>query len=168
MSELHSLLQAIGSWGSQHEFVRRGRTRVFARTLREVLWLIEVQKSRTAQAQVTINLGVYLPTVANREGTATESPETPDCQWWARLGELGPAADDVWWSIGSPRATRASAEEICALLDSVGLPAFRARSSLRALIALWEGGDCGLTEVQRRRWLEAAKRQLGSGPHAGG
>lgn len=159
MKELEALLQILASWGAKHEFERRARSKVFVRHLREVCWLVEVQKGRGAE-KVAVNLGIYLPTVAAAEGVMLEAPGTPDCQWWMRLGELE-NSDEAWWSIDSVRHSQESATAICMLLESIALPAFRARSSIRDMIARWEADDYGgLTEVQRRRWLTAARRQV--------
>jgi hypothetical protein len=147
IARLRSLLRPVG-------FRSRGAT--FVRQLPDVTHVVALQSSSKTTAHLvvlTVNLGVIAP-------GALQSWDSPtavwSAQWRARLGELGPAAVDTWWSIADSVSGEAAAEEIVALTRDYGLPALDRFSTTPALLeALDSQTSRGLTVKQQ---VDAAAR----------
>lgn len=160
MKEINSLLSTLEECLRTKEFVRESKaSRLFRRRLREVEWIIEVQKSRSPPPKVTVNLGVFVTPVARSEGVSVERPETPDCQWVERLDGLIPGGHDEWWVVEGDAAAKRASGEICNALLEYALPAMARLSTVAQVKAYWQAGEhAGLTETQRQRWLAAIER----------
>jgi hypothetical protein len=109
-------------------FTKRGAT--FNRAIGDgLVHVIQVQRGqRTLQGQLTVNLGTYVPEVAEMQ--YGEPPPRfvvePLCCVRTRLGVLGPERNDVWW----PVAGAAVAVDVVDRLQRDGLP-FLARFASR-------------------------------------
>lgn len=83
-------------------FTKRGLN--YAKSLGEISWVINVQKSRwntKNESQFTLNCGVHIPNVVSKYVNQPE-PETPDiahCCVSARYGLLTPPYLDKWWTL---------------------------------------------------------------------
>lgn len=147
IARLRALLRPVG-------FRSRGAT--FVRQLADVTHLVALQsssKTTSDQVVLTVNLGVIAP-------EALQSWDSPtsvwSAQWRARLGELGPAAVDTWWSIADSGSGEAAAAEIAALTRDYGLPALDRFSTMAALLEALDGQTShGLTSKQQ---VDAAAR----------
>ena len=84
----------------------------------------------------TINLGVFVPEVTARRGLPLPKSSVPEyeCCVRARLGELGPEGQDVWWGIS---AEDALADELRERLARDGLPFLRRFSTRDAILQEW-------------------------------
>ncbi len=136
-------------------FKKQGNT--YARSVGDVVHLINLQSSRTSSAAIlhcTINLGVVVPRL--------ESPwlkaDIGRTHWSERLGHLA-GQNDRWWTATSSGDAEAAGDEITTLLETVGLRALDDLSSSDALCRLWETGvGPGLTDTQRRRYRDELKK----------
>jgi hypothetical protein len=147
-----------------HGFRKSGST--FHRPLGDVVQLVQLQSSTRSTAQrlvATVNLAVFSTLLEARLGDPVPSPSVPGAHWRERIGHLAPARDDLWWEVTRPAEAEAAGAELAALLRDFGLPALAELDSTERLRALWEAGRSpGLTEGQRRRYLEALSRPAGN------
>jgi uncharacterized protein DUF4304 len=86
----------------------------------------------------TVNLGVYVPEVAQRSGggPAKSWVQEHDCCVRARLGSLGADGRETWWH------ARADDEVIAAMrrrLEEVGLPFLDRFATRDRILAEWDG-----------------------------
>jgi Domain of unknown function (DUF4304) len=84
----------------------RKRGSLYRYDLKELSWLIDVQKSRwntQEAAEFTVNFGVFVPGVIATYGNRTE-PDTPGihhCCIYGRVGDLTPDHLDKWWKVNA-------------------------------------------------------------------
>ena len=127
----------------------------------DVVQVIEPQKSKdstSSQTILTVNLGVFSTTLAERLGKPLTTPDVWDAHWRRRLGFLGPDKADRWWQIANNKDFEAVAREVLRLVVKYAVPVFDEYSSTSKLQALWESGQCpGMTEAQRIRYLETLR-----------
>src|SRR5262245_18236185 len=79
-------------------FVRKRN--LFVRDWSEAILWVELQKSRDATHdcfRFTINLGAFLPALAEAVGEPIREIEIFNGHWQLRLGELLPSPEDRWW-----------------------------------------------------------------------
>jgi hypothetical protein len=158
------LLTAMHDVLAPRGFRKSGST--FRRPLSDVVQLVQLQSSTKSTAErlvATVNLAVFSTALEARLGVPVPSPSVPGAHWRERIGHLAPAQDDLWWEVTRPAEAAAAAAELAALLRDVGLPALEGLDSTERLRALWEAGwSPGLTEGQRRRYLDALSRLAGN------
>src|SRR5262245_15177901 len=121
--------------------------------------LIQIQKSDRSSAErsiLTVNLGVFSPTVAKRLGHQILRPTIAQCHWRQRVGHLFPVPSDKWWSMSDPDGAKEVAQELVDALLTFGLPTLQTVDSNEKLEKLWKSGaGPGLTDGQRKDYLKA-------------
>jgi hypothetical protein len=141
IARLRSVLRPVG-------FRSRGATLV--RELADVSHMVALQsssRSTSYQVVLTVNLGVIAPEALQSWDSPTS---VSSAQWSARLGELGPAGSDTWWSATDSASGEAAAAEIATLTRDHGLPALDRFSTTAALFeALDSQTSSGLTTRQQ-------------------
>ena len=124
----------------------------------EVVHLVELQGSYVEDAAhiaVTVNLGVYAPSLVDADIREYIQPSIPHAHWRERLGILMPQRRDKWWSIESVEHADEVGADIAANLQEYGLPPLERIPDLAALRKIWQAGvSPGLSDYQRRRHLE--------------
>jgi hypothetical protein len=117
----------------------RKRGMVFLRELADVIHVVALQsstQSTTASLRVTVNLGVWVPALADE----AEHPGPWTAHWRERLGGVMPDSDDLWWTIDAPDAEPAVSAAMVVALRAYGLPALATLPNAAALLALWQNG----------------------------
>jgi len=141
---LHECLKPLGFRKSGAKFIR---------SQGDVVHFIELQSSRTSTAQeliVTVNVGVFAPSLLYPESTQLSKPSWSECHWTERLGHLCPEHKDLWWTITSPESATLAAGDITHRIKEFALPALARLESVASLVALWRSGrGPGLTKGQR-------------------
>jgi len=79
------------------------RAYTYTRTLDEVWWLIDIQRSRwntSQRCEFTVNLGVYVPGFyAILRGEDPKRPTVPDCVFNCRINKAMGIREDKWWTL---------------------------------------------------------------------
>lgn len=97
--------------------------------------------TRDLHGHFTVNLGVYVPEVAQHHVGVVPRGVVQDyhCVIGARLGELGHDPSDLWWSLDDPRS---SGDEIVSRMERDAASFFAGFTSRDALLENWIGlGD---------------------------
>jgi hypothetical protein len=94
--------EAVTATLTPHGFRKRGR--VYRRQLDELVWVIDIQRSRYnsyAETQFTLNCGVYVPRVSSLYLGLPEptNPTSVDCCIHVRVGMLAYDRLDQWWTL---------------------------------------------------------------------
>jgi hypothetical protein len=148
LAELKSLLAPLGY---------RKTAALFSLDRGDVVHLIQLQSSQgstAAQALVTVNLGVFVPSLVYADVRDQTKPSIAGAHWRQRLGIVMPEKRDKWWSIDETMEAKARTSEIVSNVAGVGLNALAEVPSLEALRRIWESGVCpGLTDVERQCYL---------------
>jgi hypothetical protein len=130
----------------------------FLRELAEVTHLVELQCSRDGDANhiaVTVNLGVYAPSLVDRDIREYIRPSIAQAHWRECLGILMPERRDKWWTIESVEQAAEAAPDIALSIEEYGLPQLAKIADLAALRSIWQVGvSPGLSDYQRRRFME--------------
>ena len=97
-----------------HGFRKHGQVYVSERG--DVLWIVDVQKSRWndgTEAQFTINGGVYVPGVVSAYSRRPEPsiPKLVDCCLSVRIGMLDDSKLDKWWKVTASDAPEDAVDE---------------------------------------------------------
>lgn len=175
----------------------RSRQRTFTRTTSEGLkQLINFQMGaydppgtleipgfrKNLYGRVTVNLGVFVPEVAEYHGASRGGTRIHeyDCCLRARLGALGPEQRDVWWDLSDrvalvddvrERLSRdafpwferfGTRDSILEQLSSKSAPAFTNVPRIVSAIILTKRGDT----VAARTLLDQQIEEAGASPHA--
>ena len=108
----------------------------FRRTRGELVDVVNVQLSQRdlgASGEVVLNLGIYLPRVAQLLGLPVlESPLEFQCTLRHRLGPAS-AEPDPWWKVSAETACELLGEELAAVYRERGVPWFAARADLKSV-----------------------------------
>jgi hypothetical protein len=149
LAALQAALEPLG-------FVASGA--LLQRELAEVVHLVELQSSQEANVShiaVTVNLGVYAPSLVDAGIRDYIRPSIPQAHWRERLGILMPQRRDRWWTIENPEQAAEAGAEIAASVTEYGLAPLGKIADLASLRRIWETGvSPGLSDYQRRRHLE--------------
>jgi hypothetical protein len=120
-------------------FTKRGRT--FNRVTEDrLVQVIQLQLGqRILENQLTVNLGVFVPEVAEVLGEpARDFVTEPTCCIRTRLGTLAPEGQDVWW----PVAGASVPGDIIHRLERDGLPFLRRLASRDGIVTGLTDDDC--------------------------
>ena len=150
LPEMHALLKPLG--------FRKTRT-LFSADVNDVVLFVQLQghsnKSTKDLLVVTVNLGIFSRTVAEREGN-THEPNFYEAHWRLRIGSFMSVESDRWWEVGNETKAKLCATEITTVLANHALPEMQRLASTESLKELWQTGKSpGQTDFQRRRYLEA-------------
>jgi hypothetical protein len=156
LAEMQSLLKPIG--------FRKTRT-LFSADVNDVVLFVQLQahskKSTKDFLVVTVNLGIFSRTVAERAGN-THEPNIYEAHWRQRIGFLMPERADKWWEISNEAEANLCASEITSVLANHALPEMQSLNSTESLKSLWQTGKSpGQTDYQRRQHLEALETKSG-------
>jgi hypothetical protein len=155
LAEMQSLLKPMG--------FRKTRT-LFSSTVNDVVLFVQLQASTKSTKDflvVTVNLGIFSRTVAERAGN-THEPNIHEAHWWQRIGMLMPEGKDKWWETSNEAEATLCASEITSVLANHALPEMQSLNSTDSLKSLWETGKSpGQTEHQRGQHLEALETKSG-------
>lgn len=150
-----SIVRELGSKLAPSGYRQRGK--VLRRTCGGNLGVIEFQASTGNSMEVfrfTITIGVVCGAIPLSRNTAIENATILDSHLSMRLGELMPAARDIWWQLGDERSNVMLLDEVSGALDSYAVPFLEKYVETRELVMLWKSGKSpGLTAVQRNRYL---------------
>src|SRR6185503_7100875 len=93
------ILVALKNALKPRQFLRTGQ--VFSKTLPEVVHMVSLQKSMmntSNHVRATINVAIWVPSLAPIRGGKPDSPNIMASPWQERLGFLMPEHKDVWRS----------------------------------------------------------------------
>lgn len=149
LTQLHELLKPMGF---------RKKAQSFAADKDDTVLFVQLQsstKSTKDRFVVTVNLGIFSRTVAERLGD-THAPNILDAHWRERIGRLMPAGTDKWWDIRSQSEADRCAAEITSVMRDKALPLMLSLASTEKLKAYWEHGTKpDLTSHMRQEYLKA-------------
>lgn len=99
---------------------------------------------------LTVNLGVYIPEVAQRHGggLAGSFVQEYQCALRARLGNLSGQSHDVWWRINDP----STAENISSRLEGDALPLFSQLATRDDVLRNWPKIKSRISEGASYPW----------------
>jgi len=144
-----SAVATVGSALKQHGFLRSGSK--FTRTGREVVSLIQFQRSRDSTAACVtfvVNYGVAVLSIAHAEGIDPAKLSWTDCQWQARV--QGKDGREAWWSVRDGDDPNALAGRLTHLVEEEVLPALEQVQHEADLVTLWTSGKSpGLGDARR-------------------
>jgi hypothetical protein len=123
----------LASFMKREGFKKRGRN--FFRESEDRVDVLNVQSSRWNSGEsgsFTINLGVYLPAIADlSEALPVRGlPKEYECTLRERIGSLMPCNRDYWWAIESGSNLEVIASEIAATVEVHALPWFARMSNM--------------------------------------
>lgn len=148
LTQLHTLLKPMG-------FRKKGQ--YFSMDKNDTVLFVQLQsssKSTKDRLVVTINLGIFSRTVAERLGD-THEPNIVDAHWRERIGRFMPAGTDKWWDIQSQRDADLCAAEITSIVRDKALPQMLSLAATEKLKAYWEqGNSTSLTQHMRQEYLK--------------
>jgi hypothetical protein len=152
------LRQILKSWVEPHlktlGFKKRAFT--YTRTLDEVWWLIDIQRSRwntSQRCEFTANLGVYVPGFyAILRGEDPKHPTVPDCVFNCRINRVMGTREDKWWAlyadISDPNLSDGViGRELAAAIVNSAIPFLQRFQKRRDVLALLYE----ITEPEKRR-----------------
>ncbi|MBL8206073.1 MAG: DUF4304 domain-containing protein [Blastocatellia bacterium] len=147
----------LGMHACLKPFGYRKRGQLFEYEMAEVVHLVGLQKSLSSSAQaikVTVNLAIWLKSLAPIRAGIPEKPSIVGGHWHKRIGEFTSEKDDKWWWITTQADAQKTAREISDLLSAGALPDVNKIQSQLDLVRLWRKGICpGLTDFQRQHYL---------------
>jgi len=148
LSEMRALLKPLG-------YLKKGM--IFHRDKLEIIHLVGLQKSMDSTGQaikVTVNLAIWVKSLAPIRAGRPDTPSVWDAQWRERIGFLMQERHDKWWWITSEAEAETTAKEICLALDKFALPKLNEIQTEHDLVSLWRNGICtGLTDFAGERYL---------------
>ncbi len=143
----------------------RRRRQVFDRALTDVVHLIDLQRSQSSSAGhliFTVNLAVWVPSLAHVRAGRRDDPAVSDAQWRVRIGSLMPEHRDLWWTVTDNASALAVTPAVADALLRHGLPSLASLGSIAALVETWQRGECrGLTAGQCRQFAARLGVTLG-------
>jgi hypothetical protein len=106
-------------------YKKKGRN--FLLTSMDVIRVVNVQASQWnigSSGQFTLNLGIYLPKIANFIGNeiSGEFPKEYECTVRERIGSLMPKGEDYWWELEKKTDTETLALEVVEAWTKFGRP----------------------------------------------
>jgi len=133
------------------------RAKCFRADRTEAILFVQLQRDKYSTPDwvgVTVNLGVCLRTLQACASDWMSSIAKHPCHWYERIGFVTPHEDDQWWEVDNLVAAVEAGAEIAALLTLYCLPILEDLASGERLRAYWrDGGDAGITDAMRRRYL---------------
>lgn len=130
----------------------------------DVVLLLQLQRSVSSTKEnirITLNAGVFSPSIAKTLGFAITNPKISNCHWSERLGYMLPIHKDVWLEVHNEDQAREVGDELAEALDNYVLPALNAVDSNSKLKSLWSGGKSnGITSIQRQDYLKALSQGI--------
>jgi hypothetical protein len=152
-------MDLIGEHLASLGFKRRRQS--FRKHVGPNIMILEFQRSSTnneGRLRFTLNLAIISAAVAACEDQDIRKLSASEGHLRERIGGLT-GEGDKWWLIDSGTDTDALTHEIAASIRSNVLPFLDSHSTDADLKTLWESGRSpGLTEKQRRRYLDALTR----------
>lgn len=153
--EKRDLLRPLG-------YGKRGQ--IFEKETSELVYLIGLQKSLGSTQQeikVTVNLAIWVKSLASIRADKPEKSNVWDAHWRERIGFLSPENKDKWWRVKTEDEAQRVSKEICEKVQKYGIPEFDKIQSVSDLVKLWrEGFGRGLTDVEVKNYLKKLKATL--------
>lgn len=108
----------------------------------------------------TVNLGIFVPAIAEAEGRSFSLPPTEMyCHWRRRLGYFGYFNRDQWWIVSEPRQALSALREIGLLLPRV-MAFFDEIDRASALLAYWKRFGLEKLGPPRSEYVQILERVL--------
>lgn len=124
----------------------------------DAIQLINFQGSGSNTVDImkfTINLGIYLPSLAVLDEDPEMTTDILKAHWRSRIGSYMGDGTDYWWKVESEMQLRPISDEIVQVLEHSAIPAMNELSSVDALCAVWKRGEHpGIGKNQRTRFIE--------------
>jgi Domain of unknown function (DUF4304) len=159
------ILQHVANVLKTHGFRKLGNN--FLRDNKSVCLIVQIQKSGSSTSsviKVTVNLGIYLWSLAHLHWTEVKRPAVEISHWRARIGHVSHYGTDKWWTVSSKDAAEHVANEITITLEREVLPLMESLASEKAIRDLWSNGSCpGLTDAQRLKNLSELEKIVKAG-----
>ena len=147
LAQMQALLKPMG--------FRKTRT-LFSADVNDVVLFVQLQSSSKSTKDflvVTVNVGIFSRTVAERIGN-TREPNINEAHWRQRIGMFMSQRRDKWWEISNEAEAKRCASEITSVLANHALPEMQRLNSTESLKSEWEAGKChGLTDYLREQYL---------------
>ena len=147
LAQMQALLKPMG--------FRKTRT-LFSADVNDVVLFVQLQSSSKSTKDflvVTVNLGIFSRTVAERVGN-THDPNIYETHWRQRIGMFMSERKDKWWEISNEAEAKLCASEITGVLADQALPEMQRLNSTESLKSEWEAEKChGLTDYLRKQYL---------------
>lgn len=124
--------------------------------------LIEFQKSGKSDRShilFTVNVAVVIGSLLEEGAPPLTRAGAIYGHYVRRIGDLLPENRERWWSVTGSTDAAGLGEEVAKAVQDYAVPQLETYIDTAALKALWDGGSSpGLTDVQRRRYLDRLER----------
>jgi len=159
------IVQQVAKVLKPHGFRRLGNN--FLRDNKSVCLIIQIQKSSSSSSseiKLTVNLGIFLWSLAHLHWTEVKRPAVEISHWRQRIGHVSHYRTDKWWTISSDDEAQHAASEIALVLEREVLPLMESLASEEAIRDLWVNDTCpGLTNGEKLKYLSELEKTFKTG-----